>query len=98
MDKVRVSDLKDKFYLTGVLHWLEVSINQTKIFNDFIKNGHDQESIYPILRCIEIEENKLTNGKIVPQLRERIDGSITQHWYVAPKKEIYDNISIQMAV
>ena len=98
MDKVKVSDLKDKFYLTARLHWNEVSNKQTGIFNDFIKNGSNPESIYPILRCIEIEENKLPNGKILPQLQERIEESITQHWYVAGKKEIYENVSIQMAV
>jgi len=97
MDKVKVSDLKDKFYLTGALHWTEVSNKQTAIFNDFIKNGSNLESIYPILTCIEIEENKLPNGDMIPQLQERIKGSITQHWYVAPRKEIYDNVSIQMA-
>ena len=98
MDKMKVSDLKDKFYLTARLHWNEVSNKQTGLLNDFIKKGPNPESIYPILRCIEIEENQLPNGKIVPQLQERIEGSITQHWYVAGQKEIYENVSIQMAV
>jgi len=91
MDKMNVSDLTDKFYLTALLHWNE-DIDEQTAFDDFIKNGSNPESGYPILRCIEIEENQLPDGTTVPQLQERIEGSITQHWYVAGKKDIRENV------
>ena len=92
MDKMNVSDLTDKFYLTALL-----DIDEQIAFDDFIMNGSNPESGYPILRCIEIEENKLPDGTTVPQLQERIEGSITQHWYVAGKKDISENV-IQIAL
>ena len=91
MDKMNVSDLTDKFYLTALLHWNE-DIDEQTAFDDFIKNGSNPESGYPILRCIEIEENQLPDGTTVPQLQERIEGSITQHWYVTGKKDIRENV------
>ena len=91
MDKMNVSDLTDKFYLTALLHWNE-DIDEQAAFDDFIKNGSNPESGYPILRCIEIEENQLPDGTTVPQLQEMIEGSITQHWYVAGKKDIRENV------
>ena len=63
-----------------------------------IKRPRSRKKIKGKKRYIEIEENQLPNGKIVPHLQERIESSITQHWYVAPIKEIYENVFIQMAV
>ena len=71
----------------------------SEIFDDFIRHADpDSRSMNPILKCLEIEENQLPNGARLPQLQERIEQSFSYHWYVAPKKEIYDNVSIQMAV
>jgi hypothetical protein len=87
MKKVLVSDLDDKkLYLTANLDAVESS-GRWAIY-DFLDG-----EINPILTQIEITTETLPNGKIVPQLEERIEGSITQHWYLAPKKEIYENVS-----
>ena len=85
---VLVSDLDDKkLYLTANLDRDEPWVNE---FLD--------RTIDPVLTQIEIITQTLPNGMGVPQLKEVIENSITQHWYVAPKREIYDNVSIQMAV
>ena len=91
MDKVLVRDLKDKFYLTATI--FDSGFMDLEYLTEFMEG-----KMMPKLTKIEIIEQKLPNGTNIPQLREEIVNSITQHWYVAPKKEIYDNVVIQMAI
>ena len=100
IDKILAQDLKEQFYLTATLddgyeaHEAEAEDEGTALerLMEFVKGNHK-----PLLSNIQIINPKLPNGSVVPQLIEEIKDSITQHWYVAPKKEICDNVAIQMA-
>ena len=93
MKKVLVPTLDEGLYLTANLDDVDGSGSARWAMVDFLEGN-----INPILAQIEITTQTLPNGMGVPQLKEVIENSITQHWYVAPIKEIYDNVSIQMAV
>ena len=94
MKKVLVSDLDDKkLYLTADLDDDDGDWGARWNIYDFLNKQID-----PVFTQIEIIIETLPNGMRVPQLKEVIVGSITNHWYVAPKKIIYDDVSIQMAL
>ena len=93
MKKVLLPTPDKGLYLTANLDDDDGSGSARWAIYDFLEGN-----INPILTQIEIITETLPNGDIVPQLEEVIEDSITQHWYIAPIKEIYDNVSIQMAV
>ena len=58
--------------------------------NQFIEGEGDQ----PVLEYLERTFETLSNGLKVPQLREVIYNSISQHWYVAPLRSISDKVKL----
>ena len=87
MDKVLVDDLRgDTMYLTADLH----RYTDLKGMNQFIERKGGQ----PILEYLERTFETLSNGLKVPQLREEISNSISQHWYVAPLNSIKVNVEL----
>ena len=87
MDKVLVDDLRDDtMYLTADLNphiYLEE-------MNQFIEGEGDQ----PVLEYLERTFETLSNGLKVPQLREVIYNSISQHWYISPLRSISDKVKL----
>ena len=87
MDKVPVKVLRDDtMYLTADLH------RYTDLFtmNQFIEG----EGVQPVLEYLERTFETLSNGLKVPQLREEIYNSITEHWYVSPLQSIEANVEL----
>ena len=87
MDKVPVKVLRDHtMYLTADLH------RYTDLFtmNQFIEG----EGVQPVLEYLERTFETLSNGLKVPQLREEISNSISQHWYVSPLRSISDKVKL----
>jgi len=87
MDKVLVDDLRDDtMYLTADLH----RYTDLEGMNQFIEGEGDQ----PVLEYLERTFETLSNGLKVPQLREVIYNSISQHWYVSPLRSISDKVEL----
>ena len=90
MDKVLVDDLRDDtMYLTANLN-----IEFPEEMDLFI-GGEDWEQ--PVLEYLQRTFKTLGDGSKVPQLIENIHNSISQHWYVAPRRSISDNVQIRRA-
>ena len=87
MDKTLVDDLRDDtMYLTADLN----RYTDLKKMNQFIEGEGDQ----PVLEYLQRTFETLSNGLKVPQLREEISNSISQHWYVSPLKSIEANVEL----
>ena len=87
MDKTLVDDLRDDtMYLTTDLN----RYTDLKKMNQFIEGEGDQ----PVLEYLQRTFETLSNGLKVPQLREEISNSISQHWYVSPLKSIEANVKL----
>jgi len=90
MNKVLVDDLRDDtMYLTANLN----PYVDLEAINQFIEGKGNQ----PVLEYLQRKFETLSNGLKVPQLREEISNSISQHWYVSPLRSINDNVQIQRA-
>ena len=90
MNKVLVDDLRDDtMYLTANLN----PYVDLEAINQFIEGKGNQ----PVLEYLQRTFETLSNGLKVPQLREEISNSISQHWYVSPLRSINDNVQIQRA-
>ena len=93
MDKTLVDDLRDDtMYLTADLN----RYTDLKKMNQFIEGEGDLVP-QPVLEYLQRTFETLSNGLKVPQLREEISNSISQHWYVSPLRSISDNVQIQRA-
>ena len=87
MDKTLVDDLRDDtMYLTADLNphiYLEE-------MNQFIEGEGDQ----PVLEYLQRTFETLSNCLKVPQLREVIYNSISQHLYISPLRSISDKVKL----
>ena len=87
MDKTLVDDLRDDtMYLTADLH----RYTDLEGMNQFIEGEGDQ----PVLEYLQRTFETLSNGLKVPQLREVIYNSISQHWYISPLRSISDKVKL----
>jgi len=87
MDKTLVDDLRDDtMYLTADLNRY-VDLGE---MNQFIEREGDQ----PVLEYLQRTFETLSNGLKVPQLREEIYNSISQHWYISPLRSISDKVKL----
>ena len=92
MDKRLVDDLRDDtMYLTANLN--------PKLDADEMEQFIEEEEEFepPVLEYLQRTFETLGDGSKVPQLREHISNSISQHWYVSPLRSISDNVQIQRA-
>ena len=90
MNKVLVDDLRDDtMYLTAALN----RYVDLEAMNQFIEGEGGQ----PVLEYLQRTFETLSNGLKVPQLREEIYNSISQHWYVSPLRSISANVQNQRA-
>ena len=87
MDKTLVDDLRDDtMYLTADLNrYVDLGA-----MNQFIEGEGDQ----PVLEYLQRTFETLSNGLKVPQLREVIYNSISQHWYISPLRSISDKVKL----